>query len=52
MIGTPAASSARDSFSGVWPPNCTITPSGFSLARISSTSSRVSGSKYSRSEVS
>ena len=52
MIGAPAASSARDSFSGVCPPNCTITPSGFSIARISSTSSSVSGSKYSRSEVS
>ena len=52
MIGAPAASSARDSLSGVWPPNCTITPSGFSTLRISSTSSRVSGSKYSRSEVS
>ena len=31
MIGAPAASSARDSFSGVWPPNCTITPFGLLL---------------------
>ena len=52
MIGTPAASSARASFSGVCPPYCTITPSGFSLSTISSTSSSVSGSKYRRSEVS
>ena len=52
MIGTPAASSARASFSGVWPPNCTITPTGFSRSTISSTSSSVTGSKYSRSEVS
>jgi hypothetical protein len=45
MIGAPAASSARDSLSGVWPPYCTITPSGCSFAMISSTSSSVSGSK-------
>ena len=45
MMGAPAASSARDSLSGVWPPYCTITPSGISLSMISSTSSRVSGSK-------
>ena len=31
MIGTPAASSARDSLSGVWPPYCTITPFGLFL---------------------
>ena len=30
---------------GVWPPNCTITPSGFSRSYMWSTSSRVSGSK-------
>ncbi len=30
MIGTPAFSSPRARFSGVWPPNWTITPSGFS----------------------
>ena len=52
MIGAPAAASARDSFSGVWPPYCTITPSGFSFSITSITSSKVSGSKYSRSEVS
>ena len=52
MMGAPAAASARDSFSGVWPPYCTITPSGFSFSMISMTSSKVSGSKYSRSEVS
>ena len=37
---------------GVWPPNCTITPSGRSASMTLSTSSRVSGSKYSRSAVS
>ena len=31
-IGMPAASSARASFSGVWPPNWTITPSTSPLA--------------------
>ena len=46
MMGAPAAASARDNFSGVWPPNCTITPSGFSFSMISMTSSKVSGSKY------
>ena len=52
----PAACSAWASFSGVCPPNCTMTP--FSVPRerstssTSSTSSAVSGSKYSRSEVS
>ncbi len=39
----------RASFSGVWPPNCTITPCSVPLERsvsmISSTSSAVSGSK-------
>jgi hypothetical protein len=45
MIGTPAASRSRRSFSGVWPPYWTITPTGFSLATISSTSSSVTGSK-------
>jgi hypothetical protein len=52
MMGTPLASRSSASFSGVWPPYCTITPSGFSLSTISSTSSSVSGSKYRRSEVS
>src|SRR5947208_13190644 len=48
-IGTSASSSARASFNGVWPPNCTITPTSVPLVRsvsmISSTSSAVSGSK-------
>ena len=44
-IGAPAAASARDSFNGVWPPYCTMTPSGFSFSMISMTSSKVSGSK-------
>ena len=48
-IGMPASSSALASFSGVCPPNCTITPISvpfsFSLVRISRTSSAVSGSK-------
>jgi len=52
ITGTPAASSARASFSGVWPPYCTMTPFGFSMRTISSTSSSVTGSKYRRSEVS
>ncbi len=55
-IGTPAAVSARASPSGVCPPSCTITPAtgpdACSAATTSSTSSSVSGSKYSRSEVS
>ena len=45
MMGTPACSRATASFSGVCPPNCTTTPKGFSFSTISSTSSRVSGSK-------
>jgi hypothetical protein len=44
------------SFSGVWPPNWTMTPWSVPFCRstrtISRTSSIVSGSKYSRSEVS
>jgi hypothetical protein len=44
-IGTPAFSSATASFSGVCPPNCTITPKGCSRSTIASTSSIVSGSK-------
>jgi hypothetical protein len=55
-IGTPAFSSARARPSGVCPPSCTITPATGPLAcsacTTSSTSSRVSGSKYSRPEVS
>ena len=45
MIGTPACASGTASLSGVWPPNWTMTPFGFSLATIASTSSSVSGSK-------
>ena len=51
-ILTPAFSSETASFSGVWPPNWTMTPSGFSFSTMDITSSNVSGSKYSRSEVS
>jgi hypothetical protein len=46
------ASQAAASFSGVWPPNWTITPSGRSTSTTPSTSSSVSGSKYRRSDVS
>jgi hypothetical protein len=42
----------RASFSGVWPPNCTTTPTGCSRSTTAITSSAVSGSKYSRSAVS
>ena len=41
----PAASSARARFSGVWPPNCTISPFGCMRSQMLSTSSAVSGSK-------
>ena len=55
-IGMPSFSSACDSFSGVWPPYCTMQPSSvpFCCSRRTSaiTSSAVSGSKYSRSDVS
>ena len=55
-IGMPAFSSASASFSGVWPPNCTMTPwsvpACLSARSTSRTSSAVRGSKYSRSEVS
>ena len=49
---TPAASRPAASLSGVWPPNWTTTPSGCSSSQTASTSSSVSGSKYSRSDVS
>ncbi len=52
MMGTPALASARARFSGVWPPNCTITPSGCMRSQMFNTSSVVSGSKNSRSLVS
>ena len=45
MIGTPYFSRSRASLSGVCPPYWTITPNGFSMWTISSTSSSVSGSK-------
>ncbi len=55
-IGTPASSRPWARPSGVWPPSWQITPATGPAARsactISSTSSSVSGSKYSRSEVS
>ena len=59
-IGTPASASRCASPSGVWPPSCTITPmtpgppsaDWASARKTSSTSSKVSGSKYSRSAVS
>ncbi len=48
----PAASSALVRRNGVCPPSCTTTPLGRSHRTISSTSSSVSGSKYSLSEMS
>ena len=51
-IFTPALLSFIASFSGVCPPNCTITPYGFSASITFITSSNVRGSKYSLSEVS
>ena len=48
----PAASIARASFSGVWPPNWITTPSGCSRSHTASTDGASSGSKYRRSEVS
>ena len=44
--------SALASFSGVWPPSVTTTPSGSAASTTSMTSSKVSGSKNSMSEVS
>ena len=51
-MGAPAFSRLRARFSGVWPPNCTMIPLGFTAWTMLSTSSRVSGSKNSWSEVS
>ena len=52
-MGTPWASNGAARLSGVCPPNWTTTPlSGVSRAAIARTCSSVSGSKYSRSEVS
>ena len=47
-----AAWSFVASFSGVCPPNCTMIPFGRSFSMTFSTSSSVSGSKYSRLLVS
>ena len=52
MMGTPGAASAFASLSGVCPPSVTTTPSGCSTSTMSMTSSNVSGSKYSLSDVS
>src|SRR5690606_41728564 len=41
----PRAASPLQSPSAVWPPNWTMTPSGFSFSRTAQTSSRVSGSR-------
>jgi hypothetical protein len=55
-IRTPAACSPSESFSGVWPPNCTrhatSPPPVDSRSITDMTSSKVSGSKYNRSVVS
>ena len=51
-IFTPASASSPAILRGVWPPNWAMTPSGFSFSWILNTSSTVSGSKYSLSEVS
>lgn len=45
IIFTPAPASSLAILRGVWPPNCTITPSGFSFWYMLKTSSTVSGSK-------
>ena len=52
IIFPPEASISNASFKGVWPPKCTIIPSGFSLLIIETVSSIVRGSKYNLSEVS
>ena len=56
MIRTPACCSGSASLSGVWPPNCTrhdtVAARLALAAMMASTSSSVSGSKYSRSAVS
>jgi len=48
----PARCSFPARLMGVCPPNCTITPSGFSFSSTFSTSSASRGSKYRRSAVS
>ena len=45
MIGTPFLPERARRLSGVCPPNCTITPTGFSIWTISRMSSSVIGSK-------
>ena len=42
---TPASASGTERFSGVWPPSCTMMPSGCSRRMMLSRSSSVSGSK-------
>jgi len=52
MMGAPAASRRWARFSGVCPPNCTMTPFGFTRSMMFITSSKVTGSKKRRSDVS
>ena len=51
-IGTPIFIRLSVSLIAVCPPNCTTAPSGFSMSTMLSTSSGVSGSKYSLSAIS
>ena len=51
-ILTPALANGTAKLIEVWPPNWTITPSGFSWSIIPITSSKVIGSKKSLSEIS
>ena len=51
-MGTPISVSALASLMAVCPPNWTTAPQGFSNSTTCSTSSAVSGSKYSRSAMS
>ena len=51
-MANPRASRVCASFSGVWPPNCAMTPTGCSASHTARTSSSVSGSKYRRLDVS
>src|SRR6185312_4152673 len=56
LAEAPAAFRGKARFSGVCPPNCTITPMGAPLCascwQTANTSSKVRGSKYKRSLVS
>ena len=51
-IFTPRSANGPAKLMAVCPPNCAITPTGFSLRTISITSSTVNGSKYKLSDVS